>query len=235
MPTVVFNMRMDIAIAVFLLLACVDHLLSTLVPPLWRMYKKNVARGVNPFRWIEYSISASIMIVLICLVVGISDITSLINAFGANSAMIFFGLVQEQYALRRAESGDKLSLGDWLPFIFGSIVGIVPWIALSVQLGLSQTNCLNGINGTVFTTYATTAPATNATVTAATCIPGFVFGIYASLLFLFFTFAINMMLQYLRAAAWARPYFSECIYLWLSLIAKSILAWQIYAGSRVGI
>ena len=47
-------MRMDIAVAVFLLLAFTDHALSALVPPLWRMYKRNVALGVNPFRWIEY-------------------------------------------------------------------------------------------------------------------------------------------------------------------------------------
>ncbi len=169
-PTVVFNMRMDIAIAVFLLLAFVDHALSIFVPPLWRVYKLNVARGINPFRWIEYSISASIMIVLISLVVGISDITSLINAFGCNTAMILFGLLQEQYSLRRAQHRDRATLSDWLPFLFGSIVGIVPWIALSVELGLTQTNCLNALNSTVFTTYATTAPAVsaNATTTAAT-------------------------------------------------------------------
>ena len=57
------------------------------------------------------------------------------------------------------------------------------------------------------------------------------FGVYASLLFLFFTFALNMVLQYLQAGPWKRSYFSECIYLWLSVAAKSILAWQIYAGS----
>ncbi len=108
------------------------------------------------------------MIVLICLVVGISDITSLINAFGCNSAMILLGLIQEQYVLRRGGSED-LSLADWLPFIFGSVVGIVPWISLSLQLGLTQTNCLNGVNSTVFTTYPTTAPAvSNATAAAVT-------------------------------------------------------------------
>jgi hypothetical protein len=230
-PVVVFDMRMDIAIAVFLLLAFADHALSVLVPPLWRIYQRNVARGVNPFRWIEYSVSASIMIVLIALVLGISDITSLINAFGCNSAMILFGLLQEQSALRRGTQ----SLADWAPFIFGSIIGIVPWISLSLQLGLSQTDCLNHVNATVFTTYPTTAPAlSNATASTAACIPSFVFGIYASLLVLFFSFAVNMLLQYLRVWRWSQPYFSECIYLWLSLIAKSILAWQIYAGSLAG-
>jgi hypothetical protein len=84
-----------------------------------------------------------------------STLTSLINAFGCNSAMILFGLLQEQSALRRGTQ----SLADWAPFIFGSIVGIVPWISLSLQLGLSQTDCLNHANATVFTTYPTTAPA----------------------------------------------------------------------------
>merc|ERR1711916_27785 len=131
---------------------------------------------------------------------------------------------------------------DWWPFIFGCIVGIIPWMGLSTSLGLAQTGCLeNAANGTftVFTTTTaamTTSPANSTTMPmgpTGDCIPSFVFGVFASLLILFFTFALNMLLQYARAGPWKRPYFSECIYLWLSLIAKSILAWQIYAGSGV--
>lgn len=224
-----FNFRMDIGAGVFLLLAGVDHGI-TLLPPVWEFYKSSVKLGVNPIRWTEYSISSSIMLVLICLVVGIRDFNALVIGFGCNSAMILFGLVSE-YA-NKDPSARKV---NWWPFIFGSIIGLVPWIALSATLGLSQTNCLNMVYNATFTVLdPTTTPAViNGTTTAPaelTCIPGFVFGIFFSLLILFFCFAFNMMLQYLRLGPWKRPYFSECIYLWLSLIAKSILAWQIYGA-----
>ena len=56
------------------------------------------------------------MLVLIFLVVGIRDINALIVGFGANTAMIFFGLLQEQHN----DLKDKV---DWTPFIFGCIIG----------------------------------------------------------------------------------------------------------------
>jgi hypothetical protein len=233
-PVVLFNMRMDIAVAIFFFFAAVDHGITLLprlgpIPSVWSWYKESVARGINNLRWWEYSISSSIMLVLICLTVGIRDINALIMGFGSNSAMIYFGLLHEKINAGREKT-------DWMPFIFGCIAGIVPWIALSTTLGLTQVNCLtNRANGTYTVSLpATTAPAVNTTLTAAAqCIPSFVFGVYASLLLLFFTFALNMVLQYLRVGPWRRTYFSECVYLWLSLIAKSVLAWQIFAGSRV--
>jgi len=40
---------------------------------------------------VEYSISSSVMIVLIAQVTGIADIASLIAILGVNASMIFFG------------------------------------------------------------------------------------------------------------------------------------------------
>jgi hypothetical protein len=158
---------MDIAIAIFFFFAMTDHAI-TLIPPIWRYYTSQVSRGVNSLRWWEYSVSSSIMLVLIFLVVGIRDIMSLICAFGANSAMIFLGLLHERVNL--PVTMDGVGTVDWMPFIMGSVIGIIPWIALSVSLGLTQTNCLNNVsNGTytVFTTTtaaATTSPPVNSTI-----------------------------------------------------------------------
>ena len=58
------SLRIDWLVAAFLLLAAVDHLtLSGGRPRRW--YEANVARGINPARWWEYSLSASLMVVLI--------------------------------------------------------------------------------------------------------------------------------------------------------------------------
>jgi hypothetical protein len=51
-------------------------------------------------------------------------------------------------------------------------------------------------------------------------------------LFLFFSsFAVNQWLQYRQLGAWRSDAFGEKTYLVLSLLAKSALAWQIFAGS----
>ena len=56
-------------------------------------------------------------------------------------------------------------------------------------------------------------------------------GIFVSLFVLFFIFAVNMALQYLRIGPWRDYRFGERVYLMLSLVAKSALAWQVFAGA----
>jgi len=87
------SLRVDWLVAAFLLLAAVDHLTLSVGRPR-RWYEANVARGINPARWWEYSVSASLMIVLIAMLAGVSELVALIALFGANAAMILFGLVQ---------------------------------------------------------------------------------------------------------------------------------------------
>ena len=123
------SVRIDWLVAAFLLLAAVDHLtLSGGRPRRW--YETNVARGINPARWWEYSLSASLMIVLIAMLAGVSELVALIALFGANAAMILFGLVQERVNVGRDEV-------DWRPFIYGCVIGAVPWIAITAQLIVS--------------------------------------------------------------------------------------------------
>jgi hypothetical protein len=196
-----FEVPFGPAVAAFLLLAAIDHLLMA-APGIRSWYERNVRRGVNPARWWEYSVSASLMAVLIAMLTGIEEITALIAIFGANAGMILFGLVMERVNVGRERV-------DWRPFIFGSIVGAVPWIAIGFQL-------------------VRTAVATGGEV------PTFVFAIYVSLLVLFSSFAVNMVLQYRRAGRWRDPAFAERAYIVLSLVAKSALAWQVYAGALAG-
>ena len=51
---------------------------------------------MNPARWWEYSVSASLMVVLIAMLTGLRDVGALIALFGVNAAMILFGLVMER-------------------------------------------------------------------------------------------------------------------------------------------
>ena len=191
------------AVALFLLLAAMDHFLMA-VPGVWPWYQENLRRGMNPARWWEYSISASIMVVLIAQVTGISDVGALVAIFGTNAAMIFFGLLMER--VNRPDGPV-----DWAPFILGCIAGAVPWLVIAYQ----------------FVGAADRAPAGEGP-------PAFVYGIVISLFMLFNSFAVNMLLQYRRTGRWQSYLFGESVYLVLSLTAKTALAWQVFANTLVG-
>lgn len=198
-PDTLFDLSVRWAVAGFLLLAAVDHLAISL-PGLSTWYERNLELGINVARWLEYSLSASLMVVLIATFAGITDLRALVAIAGANAAMIFFGLLMERVNVGREQL-------DWLPFWLGCVIGAVPWVAIGIALVGSE------VDGDV---------------------PGFVWGIFASLFVLFNSFAVNMWLQYKRVGPWRRYVFGEWGYLVLSLTAKSALAWQIYAGALAG-
>ena len=95
--------------------------------PFYNKYQEDLGKGINKVRWIEYSISASVMIVLIALLVGIYDVWALLGIFFMNAAMCWFGWMMEvnnQYT-------DKV---DWTSYIMGCLVGVAPWIFIFVNL-----------------------------------------------------------------------------------------------------
>lgn len=62
-------------------------------------------------------------------------------------------------------------------------------------------------------------------------IPTFVYWIYVSIFVFFNCFAINMVLQYLKVGKWKHYIYGERAYIILSLVAKSALAWRVFAGT----
>ncbi len=187
------DVRIGAAVAIFLGLAAVDHLLTATVAR--SAYEADLRRGINRFRWIEYSISATIMILLIASYSGITEIAAVIAIAGANVSMILFGWLQEKYnPPERIET-------TMMPFWFGTLAGIAPWIAIWFNVLRADT------------------------------VPGFVYGIVVAELVFFFSFGLNQWLQYRRVGRWSSYLFGEKTYLVLSLVAKSVLAWQIFGGS----
>lgn len=60
-----FDVRFAWAITAFFALSAVAHF--GVVSPGWGSYQDQLRKGRNPYRWLEYSLSASIMIVLITM------------------------------------------------------------------------------------------------------------------------------------------------------------------------
>jgi hypothetical protein len=196
-PVILFDTPVALGVAGFLALSALAHLVVA-SPWFFPRYVAGLRARRNIFRWVEYSFSASLMMVLIAQIVGIDDVAALLAIFGVNASMILFGWLQEHY--------EEPGSGHWLPFVFGCIAGVVPWLAVAVYL---------------------LQPGSPNPVTA----PGFVYAIFISLFVLFNIFAVNQWLQYRRVGRWSDYLVGERAYITLSLVAKSLLAWQIFAGT----
>ncbi len=171
-------------------------LFAVTLPRVFKWYIANLENNRNYARWIEYFFSSSIMIVLITMLTGVSDIAALIAIFGVNACMILFGLLIEMY-----ETPGKTK---WLSYYFGCFAGIIPWLIVAIYVFTP------GFHGP--------SP------------PGFVYGIIASEFVLFNIFALNMWLQYKQIGKWRDYVYGEKAYIMLSLTAKSLLAWWVFAA-----
>lgn len=196
-PVTLLETPVGFGVATFLGLSAFFHFLVA-SPKFYPRYSAGLSQSRNYFRWVEYSISSSVMIVLIAQICGVSDVVAIISLFGVNASMILFGWLQEKY--------ETPGNGGWIPFIFGCIAGIVPWIALTFYV--------LGINGT-----------------SEEKAPAFVYGIVVSLFVLFNTFAVVQFLQYKKVGKWSDYLRGEKTYITLSLVAKSALAWQVFVGT----
>lgn len=189
-----FTYEPRILLAIFLFLSSLAHL-NIASPWGFPWYIRNLGRHMNLARWYEYSLSASVMIVVIASLCGIKDLVALGSLFFLTAAMNLFGLMMELHNQDKPRT-------DWTAFVLGSIIGLVPWVAMALYF-----------------------------VKASPSPPAFVYGIFFSLLLLYALFPLNMWLQYSKKGPWKSYIFGEYGYMILSLTAKSLLAWQVFGGT----
>ena len=98
----------------------------------------------------------------------------------------------------------KTEKTNWTAFIFGSFAGLIPWIVIFMYfIGATQ----------------------------GSTVPTFIYYILGSLTFFFLLFPLNMFLQYKKASKWKDYLYGEYGYIVLSIVAKTALAWQVFAGT----
>ena len=188
-----FDFPIGIGVALFSLLSAIAHF--WIVGPGFRKYGEDLSNQRNIARWVEYAISSTLMIILISLINAVWDVVALLAIAGVNVSMILFGWLQEKY--------EEPGKGSLLPFWFGCIAGIVPWLGMFWLLF---------------------SPGSSAEA------PGFVYGVVFSLFAFFNSFAVVQWLQYKKVGRFSDYLVGERAYITLSFIAKSALAWQIFAG-----
>ncbi len=102
-------------------------------------------------------------------------------------------------------ANQKTEKTAWSPFILGSISGGTPWIVLYAYfIAAVRSTDLNP--------------------------PAFVYFLFFVYFILFNVFAINMVLQYKGVGRWRDYLYGERVYIILSFVAKTILAWIVFIG-----
>lgn len=195
--TELFTVSLALLTTAFLFMSAAAHFIIVTVYK--KQYLKDLKVGVNKARWIEYSLSASTMMVGIALLSGIYDLSSLIMIFALVAGMNLMGLVMELWNQTTKQT-------HWLSYWIGCLLGIVPWIVFVIYVWGAESYGSGSV-------------------------PTFVYWIYVSIFAFFNSFAINMYLQYKKVGKWSQYIYGERAYIILSLVAKSALAWQVFAGS----
>jgi len=119
---VIANLRLGPMIAMFLFVSAIAHF-SLASSKGYPWYVKNLQKGINYARWYEYAISSSIMIVVIAMLTGIYELSSLLLIFSLNATMNLFGLMMELHNQTTQKT-------NWTAYVFGCFAGLVPWIVI---------------------------------------------------------------------------------------------------------
>ena len=194
--THLFDLSLPMLIAIFFFLSAAAHLIIGTVYN--KRYESDLKKGINKARWIEYSLSASTMMVAISLMVGIYDLSSLIMIFFLTAIMNLMGLVMEIHNQTTTKT-------NWLSFNIGTLAGLIPWVVVALYMWIGAANGSKA--------------------------PDFVYWIFVSIFIFFSCFGANMILQYKKIGPWKNYLYGELAYIILSLVAKSLLAWQVFAGT----
>jgi len=176
------NWNITLGCAIFAGLSALFHLLMLISRRTWRKYIKSLEStkdklddkqtGLsygNAYRWVEYSLSASVMNLNILAICGVRDVTAYILTFGLTGLLMLYGLCLE--VMKNSEYYYTVLIGSWLFYSFGSLaiwvnvlsydplssVPLVAWVSLSViwvmfnffglwQFGVKSPCCSRGIN-----------------------------------------------------------------------------------------
>lgn len=117
-----WNLPFALSVSVFLFLSAIAHFVIS-APGTNAVYNRGLENHINQFRWYEYALSSSVMIVLIAMLLGMYDIGALILLFALNATMNLFGLLMEKLNQGREKA-------SWLSFWYGTFAGLVPWVVV---------------------------------------------------------------------------------------------------------
>jgi hypothetical protein len=131
----------------------------------------------------------------------------LVGIYDASSLLMIFALISimNLLGLVMEVHNQTTPKTNWLSYFIGCWAGLVPWLVVAGYLVLGANKGSKA--------------------------PTFVYWIFVSIFIFFSCFAVNMILQYKKIGPWKNYLYGERAYIILSLVAKSLLAWQVFAGT----
>jgi len=134
-------------------------------------------------------------------------ISLLVGVYDLSSLVMIFALtaIMNLMGLVMEVHNQTTKKTSWLSYVVGCFAGVVPWLVIAFYMWLGAEK-------------GSSAPA-------------FVYWIFVSIFIFFNCFALNMLLQYKKIGPWRDYLYGERAYIILSLVAKSLLAWQVFAGT----
>ncbi len=131
----------------------------------------------------------------------------LVGVYDFSSLLMLFGLtaIMNLLGLVMEVHNQTTKKTSWLSFNIGTLAGIIPWIVIALYMAVGAAN--------------------------GSAAPTFVYWIFVSIFAFFSCFAVNMVLQYKKVGKWRDYLYGEKTYIVLSLVAKSLLAWQVFGGT----
>lgn len=125
-----FEFPIALIAPIFLLLSACAHLFIS-SPNYVRRYEQNIDKGINPLRWWEYAFSSSLMLVVLLMLGGLFELSTIVFIFTLNFIMNLMGLMMEKYN----QLTDKT---NWIAYIILSLVSksALGWIIVLGTLGI---------------------------------------------------------------------------------------------------
>ena len=117
------DVSIGVVMAAYFVAAAVSHGLCATV--LRKTYEDDLRAGRNRIRWVEFAVTAPILMLLIALYTGVTDVTALVVIGAATLVMIVCGWMQE--ALNPSGRRTTTMVPFWGgPAVVMLIVGMVP-------------------------------------------------------------------------------------------------------------
>jgi len=185
--------------ALFVLLSGFYHFIVSF-PGFRDTYEYYIERHQNPFRWVEYAFSASLMRIMIAQLSGVTDISTLFSIFCLTATTMLLGGCHESVNAQARADGFKQ---NWFPFAVAFVPHLASWAI-------------------IFCFFFTSVIRGNP--------PSFVWFIIFIIFALDGTFALLLYLQSAKKGRFEDYIEGEIAFILLSFISKSLLAWLNYFG-----
>ena len=125
-PAKLFDVSIGVVMAAYFAAAAVNHALCATA--LRATYESDLIAGRNRIRWAEFAVSAPMLMLLIALFTGVTDVAALLAVGVATLVMIVCGWMQE------AANPPGRRTTTMVPFWAGVVAATIPWAIVAWQM-----------------------------------------------------------------------------------------------------